>query len=144
MSKTYNLFISHSWSYSDVYENLIKLLKNKDYFSFRDYSVPKDDPIHTTGTDKALYEAIKRQMKPCHVVLIAGGVYSSYSKWIDKEIKIAKEGFSYPKPIIAINPRGQKNMSTIVSGNADEIVNWNTELIVNAVRKLSKNKIFFL
>ena len=27
MSKTYHLFISHSWAYSDAYEKLINLLR---------------------------------------------------------------------------------------------------------------------
>ena len=37
--KTYNLFISHSWSYSDQYDRLIRLLRERAHFSFRDYSV---------------------------------------------------------------------------------------------------------
>lgn len=55
MSKTYNLFISHSWAYSDTYDGLLRLL-NKDYtFNYANYSVPKNDPVHTNGTDKQLY-----------------------------------------------------------------------------------------
>ncbi|OPY56750.1 MAG: hypothetical protein A4E55_01950 [Pelotomaculum sp. PtaU1.Bin035] len=43
---TYNLFISHSWTYSDAYDKLIGLLNSDPYFSYKNYSVPKDDPIH--------------------------------------------------------------------------------------------------
>lgn len=39
---TYNLFISHSWAYSDAYKRLVALLDAKPYFSYRNYSVPKD------------------------------------------------------------------------------------------------------
>ncbi len=60
---SYNLFISHSWGYSNAYDSLVNLLNAKPYFSYRNYSVPKDDPIHTTGTDKDLYEAIKRKIQ---------------------------------------------------------------------------------
>jgi hypothetical protein len=63
--KTHNLFISHSWNYSDSYGRLIDLLNNRPYFAFKDYSVPKDDPIHTQGTEVELYAAILRQMIPC-------------------------------------------------------------------------------
>ena len=35
--KTYNLFLSHSWTYSNHYENLINLLNNRPYFSFNDH-----------------------------------------------------------------------------------------------------------
>ncbi len=62
--RTYNLFISHSWAYSDIYEKLEILLRERPYFAFKNYSVPKDDPLHTSGTDKELYEAILRQMQP--------------------------------------------------------------------------------
>lgn len=137
MSKTYNIFISHSWSYPKAYEGLINLLNNKPYFSFKDFSVPIDDPIQDAGTDKALSEAIKRQMSSCHIVLIMAGVYSTYSKWINKEINIAKNGFLNPKPIIAIKPWAQTNVSTVVSQNANDIVSWNTDSIVTAIRKLA-------
>ena len=40
----YNLFISHSWSYSDAYNKLTSLLDNANYFTYKNYSVPKDDP----------------------------------------------------------------------------------------------------
>jgi len=135
--RTYNLFISHSWSYSDAYEKLIALLKKRPYFNFRDYSVPRDDPIHNAPTSRELYEAIKRQMTPCHIVLILAGVYATYSTWIDREIRIAKTEFHHPKPIIAIRPWAQRKISRIVAENADEIVGWNTDSIVNAIRRHS-------
>jgi len=136
MAMTYNLFISHSWSYGDAYERLIVLLKNKPYFDFRDYSVPKDDPIHNAPNSQALYDAIKRQMVPCHVVLVMAGVYATYSTWIQKEIRIAKTEFQVPKPIIAIRPWDQTNVSQFVRENADEIVDWSTGSVVEAIRRL--------
>ncbi len=133
MAKTYNIFISHSWSYSDAYDKLRSLLGERPYFSYVDYSIPKDDPVHV-ASDKELYEAIHNKMRPCHVVLIMAGVYSTYSKWITKEIRIAKKGFASPKPIVAIKPRGNVNVSSVVADNADVIVGWNTESIVEAIR----------
>ncbi len=133
--KTYNLFISHSWSYSNVYEKLIALLERRPYFSFKDYSVPRDDPIHNAPNSRELYEAIKKQITPCHIVLIPAGVYATYSTWIKKEIRIAKTEFQHPKSIIAIKPRAQKKISQIVAENADEIVGWNTDSIVKAIRR---------
>lgn len=132
---TTHLFISHSWSYGDAYEKLKNLLDSRSYFIYVDYSIPKDDPIHTSGTDKELYEAILNRIRPCHVVLIMAGVYSTYSKWINKEIQAAKTGFLNPKPIVAIKPRAQTNVSSVVTKNADVLVNWNTESIVAAIRQ---------
>ncbi len=137
MPRTYNLFISHSWSYSDAYEKLVSLLDAKPYFIYKNHSVPKNDPIHNAPYDYQLYEAIKNKITGVHVVLILAGVYSSYSKWIDKEIKIAKTEFMIPKPIVAIQPWGAEKTSRKVKEAADRIVGWNTDSIVSAIRELA-------
>lgn len=137
MAKTYNIFISHSWSYSDAYKKLTDLLDKRTYFSYKDYSIPKDDPVHTNGTSQELQDAIKRKISPCHIIIIMGGVYSSYSKWIKKEIKIAQEEFTSIKPIVAVKPWGNTNLSQIVQDKADKIVGWNTVSIVDAIKELS-------
>ena len=130
----YNLFISHSWSYSDAYNKLTSLLDNANYFTYKNYSVPKDDPIHNANNDKELYEAIKQQIRYASVVIILAGVYSSYSKWIDKEIKIAEE---LEKPILAIEPWASDKTSLKVKNAADKIVKWNTDSVIRAIRDLS-------
>ncbi len=134
---SYNLFISHSWGYSDAYDKLISLLDNSSNFSYSNYSVPKDDPIHTRGTDKELYNAIFNKIRFCNCVLILAGVYSTYSKWINKEIQICNTEFISKKPIIGISPWGQERVSAIVSQNASIIVGWNTQSIVDAIKKYS-------
>ncbi len=130
----YNIFLSHSWSYSDAYEHLINLLHSKPYFTFKDYSVPKNDPVHNASNEKELYQAIYNKIKPCHIVIIMAGVYASYSKWIQKEIQIAKKDFN--KPLLAVKPWAQTNVSQIVMDNADELVNWNTDSIVETLSQL--------
>ena len=127
----YNLFISHSWSYSDSYEKLIRLLDAKPYFTYKNYSVPQNDPIHHAHYDYQLKAAIKSQMQPASCVLILAGVYATYSKWINIEIDLAN---SMGKKIIAIQPWGAKLTSTVVKNTADVIVGWNTDSIVNAIR----------
>ena len=135
--KTYNLFISHSWNYSDQYNRLVNLLRERGYFAFNNYSVPSDDPIHGAGTDTQLRHAIRNQMMSCHVVLILAGVYATHSKWINIEINLAKNGFTYAKPIIAIAPWGSERTSKPVKLAADRLVGWNSESVVRAIRDLS-------
>ena len=134
--RTFNLFISHSWSYSNAYNNLINLLDARPYFSYRNYSVPVDDPIHNASSDAQLRNAIRNQISPSSVVIILAGVYSTYSKWINIEIDLAQSGFAYPKPILAIRPWGSERISSVVRDAADEIVGWNTESVVDAIRRL--------
>ena len=136
MDKRYNVFISHSWAYSDAYEKLVDLLDADVKFLYKNYSVPKNDPIHNATNDKALYDAIKNQMKNASVILILAGVYSSYSKWIDKEIEIAQNEFTTSKKIIAIEPWGAEKTSTKVKNAADKIVKWQTSSIVKAIKDL--------
>ncbi|MCK5225982.1 MAG: TIR domain-containing protein [Planctomycetes bacterium] len=132
--ENYNLFISHSWDYTDAYEKLCDLLKDAPNFVYNNYSIPKDDPVHTKS-DSVLYDTIKQKMSFCHAIIIMAGVYSSYSKWIAKEIKIANNEFYSKKPIIAIEPWGSGKTSQIVKNNANQVVKWNTSSIVDAIRK---------
>lgn len=133
----YNLFISHSWSYGDQYDRLVDLLDNDPYFYYRNYSVPKDDPIHKANNDKQLREAIRNQMAHASCVLVLAGVYSTYSKWINIEMDLAKNGFLFSKPIIAVEPWGSERTSAIVKDNADRIVKWQSSSIIKAIRELA-------
>ena len=56
---TYNLFISHAWTYGDAYDKLVNLLNAKTNFTYKNYSVPKNDPIHNAPNDYQLKEAIR-------------------------------------------------------------------------------------
>ena len=63
-------------------------------------------------------------------------MYSSYSKWIDKEITIAKTEFSSAKKIIAIEPWAAQKTSIKVKNAADAIVGWNSKSVIDAIKVL--------
>lgn len=128
----YNLFISHSWNYSDAYEKLVNLLDKADNFRYKNYSVPKDDPVHNAKNDATLKAAIRDQMRPASCVLILAGVYSTYSKWINIELDLAVE---MGKKIIAVEPWGSERTSARVKLYADKVVKWQTSSIVSAIRE---------
>lgn len=54
----YRIFISHSWAYSSDYDKIESFLRQEGIV-FYNHSVPKNDPIHTNGTDKQLSDAIE-------------------------------------------------------------------------------------
>ena len=139
--RTYNLFISYSWTYIwgfiEAYEDLVDFLDKESSFSYRNYFVSKDDPVHTNGTDEQLYNAIKDQISPSNVILILVGVDIPYNKWVGKEIDIAKNEFNPAKPILAIDPWRGKHTSSRIKDTADKIVNWNAESIVSAIREFA-------
>lgn len=132
MAKTYRLFISHSWKYGDAYDKMIQFLDEQG-ITYYDHSVPKDDPVHTNGTDKQLREAIDAKIKGCSGVIILAGVYATYSKWINEEIKISGD---YNKSIIAVEPWASEKTSAVVKNAADKIVGWNGKSLANAIREL--------
>lgn len=128
---TYNLFISHSWAYPNAYDDLVNLLDKGQNFEYKNYSIPKDDPIHNARYDYQLKEAIRNKMQHASCVLILAGVYSTYSKWINIEIDLAKE---MKKKIIAIEPWDSEKTSRVVKDAADVIVKWRTDSIISAIR----------
>lgn len=134
--REFNLFISHSWNYSNSYTCLVELLKNAPYFSYKDYSVPKDNPLPIYNKEYYLSELrnkIREKMKYCSVVLILAGVYASYSDSIQLEIEIANE---LRKPIIAIEPWASEKTSAVVKSAARKIVKWNTNSIIDAIKEV--------
>ena len=133
--KPRRLFISHSWSHLDGYDRLTELLAAAPNFVYHDYSVPKDDPVHNAPNIDALYQAIKRQMSYCHVILIMAGKYATYRKWIQREIEIAKRDLN--KPVLAIRPWANAQVSLLVTAAADRLVEWNTKSVVAAIRQLA-------
>ncbi|PHU99972.1 nuclease [Iodobacter sp. BJB302] len=136
-----HVFISHSWAYSNHYSTLADWIFEKSWsvgqasLSFRDFSVPRESPIHNAPTDSLLQQAIYKQIALSHVVVIPTGMYTHYSKWIKKEIEGAKY---YGKPILAVNPWGQERGAGIVKANADDIVGWNSEPIVKGIWTLHR------
>ncbi len=87
-----HVFISHSWSYTGHYDKLAKWIFRETWsvgqasLDFRNYSVPRSDPIHNAPTTKALNDAIFGKIAGSHVVVIPTGMYATHSDWIQKEI----------------------------------------------------------
>ncbi|NLV15203.1 TIR domain-containing protein [Haloarcula argentinensis] len=130
----YRLFVSHSWDYSDEYENLTDLLDEANHFKYMNHSIPEEEEIDA-DTDEELEEELREgQIKPASVVIALAGLYSSYSDWISREIRIAEDE---DKPILGVEPWGSGSTSNYVERHADQVVGWNTDSIVEAIRNMS-------
>ena len=134
-----HVFISHAWSYSEHYETLEKWIFQEKWkvgqasLDFRDFSIPRSNPIHNATSSKALQDAIFNQISRSHVVVIPSGMYAAYSNWIQKEIDGSK---AYNKPIVAVNPWGQQRKAGVVLSNADIGVGWNKQPLIDAIWQL--------
>lgn len=135
----YDLFISHAWKYGDDYDRLINLLDNAPYFSYRNYSAPKDKPLKTTLGNpvrgaSGIASAIENKIRPVNCVIVLAGMYANNREWMEEEIRVA---LKYNKPIIAIKPWGNTRMPEYIQANCTAVVGWNTSSIVEAIRKHS-------
>lgn len=129
----YPLFISHAWHRHEGYDRLLSFLDDAPNFIYSNYSVPSDRAFENMAAYQ-LEEQIKQQIRPVSTVIILGGLYVSYSKWIQFEIDFAK---SLSKPIIGIQPWGSQRMPMAVQYAANTVVGWNTSSIVRAIRDFS-------
>lgn len=135
--KTYDLFISHAWKYGSEYDRLTHMLNSAPYFSYRNYSAPKDKPLVSPGstvTNRILKDFIDGKIRPVNVVIVLSGMYYYYHDWMKVEIDIAQY---YHKPIIAIKPWGNQVIPQSMVDISNVVVNWNTNSIVSAIRQYS-------
>jgi hypothetical protein len=139
----YNVFVSHAWTYSDRYWDTLRLLNaastNLSWFSYKNYSVPKHDPI--TDPSEAVRVAklkalLREQIRLASVVIVPAGMYVANRFWIQTEIDIAKNGFVYSKPIIALRRRGQQRDPEDLMAIADAKINWNSNSLADAIKLL--------
>ncbi len=136
--KDYKLFISHAWKYGDDYKRLTDLLDNASYFSYYNYSAPKEKPLNLPNTtrdlSKEIAEQLENKIKLSQCVLIISGMYYNYKEWMQFEIDTA---IKYNKPIISIIPWGNTNTPIELQNISKIQVGWNTSSIVEAIRKYS-------
>ncbi|MGP1345552.1 MAG: TIR domain-containing protein [Phycisphaerales bacterium] len=126
--REYKVFISHAWKYSESYNRIVRFLNEAPNFNWRNLSVPEHDPIESS---EKLTARLNDQMRPANVFLILGGMYVSHSDWIQYEINFARR---IGRPIIGIRPWDSERTPDAVTNAAKEIVGWNTDSIVSAIR----------
>lgn len=129
--RNYHLLISHSWNYPEQYNTICSWLNETPHFYWANYSVCCDNPLETK-TDNELKEKLKNKIANTSCVIVLSGMYANYSKWIDFEIETA---IAMNKPIIGVKPWGQERTPLKIQINSKEVVGWNSNSVVNAVRK---------
>ncbi len=133
-TKTYHVFISHSWDHSEDLKRLRELLEARPYFKVEFEEVPKHEPINSANAPY-IKRRLRDRLKSSDIVLVIAGVYATYSNWMQWELDTADEcGLS----VVGVIPRGQERISTFVKDSAIEFVYWNTESIVDAIRRHAK------
>lgn len=129
MLRTYRVFICHDWEYSDEYQRVCELLDTAPNFLWENLSVPEHDPL---DTNDMLEKNLRDQIRPADSMLVLAGMYTARSDWMDWEMAFARR---IGKSIIGVKPWGNVQLPVIVQRNANEIVGWNSDAIVSAIRR---------
>lgn len=128
--KTRMLFLSHAWAYNDHYWKLVEWFNTEPNFSWKNCSVPNHDAL-PDKTSRGLSDGMTRQIAVAQGVIILGGMYASYSGWIDYEISEARR---MNKVIIGVRPWGAERIPVNVQTAANIMVSWNRASVIQAVR----------
>lgn len=134
MSRTYHIFISHSWQHTKDLENLRFLLNEKGYFNVEFEEISNDEPIGSENANH-IKSRLKMKLENSDIVLGLACIYACYSVWMEWALDKALD---LEIPIIGIIPHGQDRISTTVSSRSITDVRWNTESIVRAIRACAK------
>ena len=127
MSRTRYIFVSHSYKDADLYHDLIGALRKRSHFRFQDKSVP-DITLIQNGNVKY---TIRKRIEQCDVMLVFSRPVATKSNMIQFELNMAKQ---FNKKIIAIKPKEDKNVSTVVRKYSDVLIEWDIEEIVRQIR----------
>lgn len=133
----YRIFISHAWRYGDEYTRLVNLLDASPWFSYYNYSAPKEKPLALSSLHASYHEiaqAITAKIQRAQVVLVIGGMYTLYHDWMKYEVD---EALRMEKPIIVIMPWGSSYIPVDLRAKASKVVGWNAASIVSAIRELA-------
>lgn len=129
--RAYSVFICHDWEYSDEYHRVCDFLDAAPNFRWENLSVPEHEPL---DTNDMLEKNLLDQIRPADVLLVLAGMYTARSTWMDWEMAFARR---IGKSIIGVKPWGKVQLPVVVQRNANEIVGWNTDAIVSAIRRFA-------
>ena len=131
MARDLNIFISHSWGSHDELLRLRNLLNERPYFRAEFSEVSKDVPINSVNADY-IKRVLGEKIRGSSVLLAIAGIYASHSTWMEWEMDTAiRNGI----PVIGVIPHGASRVSQVVASRSVEQVRWNTESIVEAIRR---------
>jgi hypothetical protein len=130
--KIYRVFISHAWECNDDYKRFVGMLDSDPQLTWQNYSVPEEVTLNVkTGR---LEDQLHDQIGPAEIVVILSYMQLDHRYWIQKEIDIAQQ---MNKPIIGIAPWKKERVLDMIQSAASEIIEWDTQSIVDAIKKHS-------
>ncbi len=142
MNRTYNLFITHGWSYEDSYYRILDYLdqiSNNYDFSYLNLAEPEPEAPDHSYTEELKVE-YSDQVNNSEVVILLADLYrepepdeSNYIYWLDKAIDLAKENNT---PIIGIRPWNENQTPTPIKDAPETWVDWDPEALKKSIENI--------
>lgn len=137
--KTYSLFISHAWKPDESYDQLVAMLQAAPRFYTRILSSPACDPPIDPESESdrdGLMDQLREQIRASQCVLVLGDLFTADRAWVQAQLDIA---IGSQRPIIAVKSPRHRNIPKPVFLASSEVVDWDPEALVEAVRSRSQS-----
>jgi len=131
--RVYNIYLSRAWMEHDISKQLAGFLSGRKDFDCRAYAVPEDKWVESPyASDEC--QQVYSYMDGCDIVLLMANCKYELIGNVRNEIRVAQSGFQYPKPILAVKTEVVEGVSDEVKEVAKEVVGWDAEAIVKAIK----------
>ncbi len=130
------VFVTHTFSESPDYHRVFEYLESSPNFFYVNCSDPERAPA--SGGREALKDELRNQIKSAEVIIVLGSLYAANRDWVNYQMDAAQ---AFELPLIALEPfGGVEPMPAEVAARADEKVEWNERIIVDALRRQARHE----
>ena len=137
MKRPISLYLSHTWSYGGLANNLAALLDAAvPNYTFQLIMIPPESPVHREENIRLLDKEIRDSMEICSALLLAGGLYDRFGRWIHREIEAAKGNIFAVKPVVTILPWADVPAGAVEKEASNAVVGWNPRELGEALARL--------
>jgi hypothetical protein len=136
---TYDLFLTHSWNYTDEWQMLVATLDEYVPGKWRNWSLP----WHDTSIDRHSVAGKAELEKLLHghismaaaIILLPETIRTGEGRlWLDKQLQIASE---FSKPVIGVHPMNGGSFPDVLVPHTHVLVRRDAQDILQAVRSLT-------
>jgi hypothetical protein len=130
----FRLFVSHVWEPDEEYHRVFEYLESARNFFYSNCGDPEKSP----GPDKEARRAVlRREIEQAEVVIFLSRLFGTHPVLLEYQLNAA---LAMNKPIIALAPFGGEGIPEPLAGKADEIAEWDSRSIEDAIRRCARHE----
>ena len=138
MINVYRFYLGRSWVVSGQAHDLLGLFDGIPEFLHSASVLPEGPEAEAGAGATTSRAALKVAMTHAHVVVLRDVGNDPAVEWTEQEISIARTGFRWRIPIIAVQAQAAAPSLSSLRRAADRIVGWNGVEIARAVKEVAE------